>query len=94
MTELADDLFAKVFSELPDYETLKRVSDSLPNLLRGFALKLGGENQAPINREIMAFVHKKRRLMSALIFVISIPFSIQEWQRVVEHMLEHLSTLS
>jgi hypothetical protein len=61
MTDLANDLFGKVFSELPDLETLDRVSDSLPNLLRGFALKLAGENQAPINREIMAFVHKKRR---------------------------------
>ena len=61
MEAFANDLFSKVFAELPDHETVKRISDSLPNLLRGFALKLGGENQEPINREIMAFIHKKRR---------------------------------
>lgn len=60
IAELANNLFAEVFPELPDYETMERVLHSLPTLLGGFALKLGGENPAPINREIMAFVYNKR----------------------------------
>lgn len=61
MDQLADDLYCHAFSEVfPDSEILLRISKSLPGLLQGFALKIGGENHAVIYGEIMSFVYRKR----------------------------------
>ncbi|KAH0595471.1 hypothetical protein MHUMG1_06646 [Metarhizium humberi] len=57
--ELATSFFKE--SELPDTESLDRVFAILPVLLRGFALRLGGEKQVSDHFEIMKFIHKKRR---------------------------------
>lgn len=47
-------------SETPEAESLERVRESLPDLLRGFAQRIGGENHASVHFEVMKFVNKKR----------------------------------
>jgi ankyrin repeat protein len=58
MQELVASFFKS--SELPDAESLDRVCAILPDLLRGFALRIGGENQVSIHFEVMKFIHMKR----------------------------------
>ncbi|KAK6863666.1 hypothetical protein PG995_000194 [Apiospora arundinis] len=47
-------------SEQPDVDTLERIAELLPNLLRGFALSLGGERSGAENLEVMKFIHASR----------------------------------
>jgi hypothetical protein len=44
-----------------DTDTLERISDMLPELLRTFALKVGYRAQMAMHRDISVFVHKHRR---------------------------------
>lgn len=59
--ELAADLFGTVKSYESNRETLERISEVLPDLLRAFALKLGHKAQTPTHRDVSYFVHKYRR---------------------------------
>jgi len=61
ITELAAELFGIVKSCESDMETLGRISEMLPDLLRAFALKLGHKAQTPMHRDVSFFVHKYRR---------------------------------
>ncbi|KAI1742983.1 hypothetical protein F4680DRAFT_471857 [Xylaria scruposa] len=56
--ELATSFFKD--STTPDAESLERILKSLPDLLRGFALKIGGEQQTLVHFKIMKFIHLKR----------------------------------
>ena len=56
--ELASSFFKG--SEYPDAQSLERIRESLPDLLRGFAQRIGGENHASVHYEVMKFIYKKR----------------------------------
>ncbi|PYI19447.1 hypothetical protein BO99DRAFT_384495 [Aspergillus violaceofuscus CBS 115571] len=58
--ELATSLFKN--SETPDAKSLERIRKSLPDLLRGFAQRLGGEDPTSSHiDELMRFVTQKRQ---------------------------------
>jgi hypothetical protein len=57
--ELASSFFRD--SKLPDAQSLERIRESLPDLLRGFAQRIGGENDGSIHFEVMKFIYKNRR---------------------------------
>ena len=59
--ELAAELFDAVKPYELDRETLERISEMLPDLLRAFALKLGHKAQTPMHRDVSFLVHKYRR---------------------------------
>jgi hypothetical protein len=61
IAELAAELFGTVKSRESDKQTLERISEMLPDLLRAFALKLGHKAQTPMHRDVSFFVHKYRR---------------------------------
>jgi nucleoside phosphorylase len=47
-------------SELPDAKSLGRIREILPELLRGFAQRIGGENHDSVHFQVMKFINKKR----------------------------------
>jgi serine/threonine protein kinase len=61
ITDLAVDLFSIVQSCEADKNSLTRISELLPDLLRAFALKLGRNAQTSMHRDVSFFVHKYRR---------------------------------
>lgn len=61
VSELANELFQNISSLNADEITQTRVSDILPELLQGFALKVGYGGKTQIHRDVMAFVHRYRR---------------------------------
>ncbi|VUC36652.1 unnamed protein product [Clonostachys rosea] len=65
ISELAGYLSDKTRSLNVDQETLDRVSESLPELLKAFALKIGHQAPSQIHRDVMVFVHKYRRQIAA-----------------------------
>ncbi|KAL7784115.1 hypothetical protein V8C37DRAFT_363567 [Trichoderma ceciliae] len=58
--ELVDDLVKSVGSFDADQETQTRISAILPELLKGFALKVGYNARTQMHRDIMAFVQRHR----------------------------------
>jgi hypothetical protein len=56
--ELSKSFFKE--SELPDAKSLERIRENLPDLLRGFAQRIGGENHASVHFQVMKFINKKR----------------------------------
>jgi hypothetical protein len=56
--KIATSLFGNL--EPPDSSCLKRVHSILPELLRGFALRIGREKNSSTHFEVMKFVHRKR----------------------------------
>ena len=54
--ELATNFF-KISEPLPDVKYLKRIHEVLPDLLRGFALRIGAESQSPEHFKMMKFIH-------------------------------------
>ncbi|KAB8201680.1 TEA/ATTS domain family-domain-containing protein [Aspergillus parasiticus] len=60
ISELAGDLFTKVCSWQPDSQTMERITEVLPELLRAFALKVGHNAPSQIHRDVMVFIHKNR----------------------------------
>lgn len=56
--ELAKSFFKD--SKPPDSKFLEGIRESLPDLLRGFAQRIGGENHDSVHFEVMKFVNKKR----------------------------------
>ncbi|KAI9685935.1 MAG: hypothetical protein M1822_004213 [Bathelium mastoideum] len=61
ISDLAKELFSALKPCKPDGDTLERISEMFPDLLRAFALKLGHEAQTPMHRDVSFFVHKNRR---------------------------------
>ncbi|KAL8407811.1 hypothetical protein RB594_006580 [Gaeumannomyces avenae] len=59
-----DVLSREVLDENTDEETMNRLHETLPNLLRGFALGLGGEQNRGVHRQAMAFVASQRKRIS------------------------------
>ncbi|KAB8276226.1 TEA/ATTS domain family-domain-containing protein [Aspergillus minisclerotigenes] len=60
ISELAEGLFSKVSSWQPDSQTMERISEVLPELLRAFALKVGHNAPSQMHRDVMVFIHKNR----------------------------------
>ncbi|KAF5688882.1 NACHT ankyrin domain-containing protein [Fusarium globosum] len=60
------DLAASFFepSQIPESDSLERILKSLPDILRGFALRIGGEQETLGHFEIMKFLHQKRKDIS------------------------------
>jgi nucleoside phosphorylase len=56
--ELASSFFRG--SDIPDAKSLERIRDGLPDLLRGFAQRIGGENHSSVQFEVMKFICKRR----------------------------------
>ena len=61
ISQLALDLFNSIKSYESDRNTLERISDKLPDLLRAFALKIGHKAQSQMHRDISFFVYKHRK---------------------------------
>lgn len=60
INDLAEQLYKTVGSRTSDYETLNRISQELPHLLRAFSLKIGFR-ATPSQCHIAYFLHKYRR---------------------------------
>ncbi|KAF5642374.1 hypothetical protein F52700_3170 [Fusarium sp. NRRL 52700] len=60
ISKLVDHLATKTRTVKTDKETQSRVSAILPDLLKAFALRLGGQDTTSIHREAMAFIYKHR----------------------------------
>jgi hypothetical protein len=56
--ELASSFFRGL--DLPDAESLERICDGLPDLLWGFAQRIGGEDYSSVHFEVMKFIYKRR----------------------------------
>ncbi|KAK0646785.1 hypothetical protein B0T16DRAFT_493694 [Cercophora newfieldiana] len=63
--DLAIELLKHAAIDASDPESLKRVSSALPELLRAFALKLGYQASSQFQRDVMFFVHKRRKQIAA-----------------------------
>lgn len=63
ISELATDLYNRVSSASSNTGQLTQVniSDTLPSLLKAFALKIGYCATSQMHRDVMAFVHRHRR---------------------------------
>jgi len=64
INDLATALFTTVNTRGSDLDTLTRVSELLPDLLRAFSLKLGCHASSvgdEINRDLSFFIHERRR---------------------------------
>ncbi|KAL2824352.1 hypothetical protein BDW59DRAFT_162455 [Aspergillus cavernicola] len=60
ISELAEDLFVKALSSQFDAQSLERISEVLPELLKAFALKVGHNAPSQMHRDVMYFIHKNR----------------------------------
>jgi hypothetical protein len=61
VSKLASDLF-EYWSDISEYGDLNKICFSLPELLQGFAQKIGGEFELPSGRlEVMKLVHTRLR---------------------------------
>jgi ankyrin repeat protein len=61
ISELSDDLLAKVLTNLPDRQTIERLIEVLPEYLKALALRIGCDLQSQRHREIMVFIYKYRQ---------------------------------
>jgi hypothetical protein len=59
-SELVDDLVNKMCQFEAEPETLEKVFEMLPLLLKSFALRLGQSGSSKAQRDVMYFVHKSR----------------------------------
>ncbi|KAF7540099.1 hypothetical protein G7Z17_g12282 [Cylindrodendrum hubeiense] len=57
---ICNDIYSKV-SDFVNATTWAAVSKALPDLIKAFAVNLGRESNAQVNREIMYFVHRRHR---------------------------------
>ncbi|KAI0146412.1 hypothetical protein GGR57DRAFT_506471 [Xylariaceae sp. FL1272] len=64
ISDFADDLFGKIQEMKPDEHELDRISELLPDLLRGFALRLGYNAPTRMHSDVMYFVHKYRTVIA------------------------------
>lgn len=63
ISDLAADLFEAVKPHHSDVETLERLSEQLPALLRTFAVKVGHQAQTQTHLDVSYFVQKHRRFV-------------------------------
>ena len=68
IVDLATELFSTVNSCEPNRESLERIGEMLPDLLRAFALKIGHKAETSMQRDVSYFVHKHRRLVDTNFF--------------------------
>ncbi|RHZ70165.1 hypothetical protein CDV55_103264 [Aspergillus turcosus] len=61
ISELAEEFANVVRPYQPDEESWQRISELLPDLLRGFAFRFGHNASSQIHRDVMVFIHKHRR---------------------------------
>ena len=58
---MASDLFGSLSPYQSDGRTLKRISETIPELLKTFALKVGYGAETQMHRDIAYFVRRYRR---------------------------------
>ncbi|KIW19068.1 hypothetical protein PV08_03358 [Exophiala spinifera] len=58
--ELCNDIFRKIGPDL-DVHQWSSLSKALPRLIKAFAIMIGFESSAPVNREIMYFIHSQNK---------------------------------
>jgi hypothetical protein len=61
---LAVDLFNRVSLKGNDKESINRICEYLPGLLKTFAMKVGFKGPSQIHRDVMCFVHKYRKYVA------------------------------
>jgi hypothetical protein len=66
ISEFVDHLFGKVKHHIVD-RNVERLAECLPDLLQGFALKVGQSSATRGHFEVMYFVHKHRRYAVSLV---------------------------
>ncbi|OJJ45678.1 hypothetical protein ASPZODRAFT_509570 [Penicilliopsis zonata CBS 506.65] len=60
ISELVGELYKVVEPLQADAKTLERLVSALPELLKSFALSLGGPSSTQKHRDVMVFIHKHR----------------------------------
>ncbi|KAL2824339.1 hypothetical protein BJY01DRAFT_256478 [Aspergillus pseudoustus] len=65
VSELADDLFKRLFTLLPSEHTMRKIVGLLPDALKAFALRVGYNAPTQKHRDIMLFIHKHRYAITA-----------------------------
>jgi hypothetical protein len=60
IVELADELLSKIRSENPLKQAVEMFLETLPELLKAFALKVGHNASSQMHRDVMVFIHKNR----------------------------------
>ncbi|KAK6343489.1 hypothetical protein TWF730_011079 [Orbilia blumenaviensis] len=66
ISELADTLFQGIHANRFNHQTLNNISESLPELLKAFAVRIGYKAPSQIHRDVMFFIHKNRRDIASL----------------------------
>ncbi|KAL3475573.1 hypothetical protein BJX99DRAFT_271076 [Aspergillus californicus] len=61
ISSFADNLLDKTLTVQSDQESVDRIHEALPGLLKTFALKVGSSETTQIYRDVMVFVRKYRR---------------------------------
>jgi hypothetical protein len=61
VADLTSDLFSKVQFKDFNSQTMDRILEDLPDLLKAFALKIGHNTDDPKHRDVMYFVYKHSR---------------------------------
>ncbi|KAF7157796.1 hypothetical protein CNMCM6106_003925 [Aspergillus hiratsukae] len=61
ISELAEEFANVVRPYQPDEQSWQRISELLPELLRGFAFRFGHNASSQMYRDVMVFIHKHRR---------------------------------
>lgn len=61
ISELAEEFANVVQPYRPDEQSWHRISQLLPELLRGFAFRFGHNAPSQMHRDVMMFIHKQRR---------------------------------
>ncbi|KAN0073022.1 hypothetical protein V8E54_009136 [Elaphomyces granulatus] len=64
ISELVNGLSCKFSSEQLDDTTLEQISQTLPELLKAFALKVGHNASTQMHLDVMVFVHKHRKAIA------------------------------
>ncbi|EAW09016.1 Pfs domain protein [Aspergillus clavatus NRRL 1] len=61
ISELAEELANVIQPYQPSEDARQRISQLLPELLRGFAFRFGRNASSQMHRDVMVFIHKHRR---------------------------------
>lgn len=68
VVELAEELSKAIRPYQPNEQAMHRIFQILPDLLKAFALNVGGSTASQMHRDVMVFIHKYRRYV-CLIFI-------------------------
>lgn len=68
VNELASDIYGKLEPTI-DPEDWSLLSQSLPELLKAFAIKIGSDGTSQAHRDVMYFVHKEHQCVHLLLWI-------------------------